>query len=110
MSFSLVCPACTRSFRTATDPCGKKCACPKCGQRVVVTSAGVAKCDEPRPATAPVPAPAPWDGIAESKPARRAAAAPVGLPRPWVMPVALLAAALLLLSIGIAWFLLAGGE
>jgi formylglycine-generating enzyme required for sulfatase activity len=46
MALNLTCPACAAVFALADDSRGKKAFCPKCGQPLVVTSAGVAKENE----------------------------------------------------------------
>src|SRR5262249_31090156 len=43
MPVSLTCPACAASLTAKGDLRGKKAVCPRCGQRMVVPSAGVAK-------------------------------------------------------------------
>src|SRR5215831_13633168 len=60
MPVSLTCPACTASLRAKADLRGKKAVCPRCGQRMVVTSAGVAKRGERRAAVAAAPRRFPW--------------------------------------------------
>jgi WD40 repeat protein len=60
MTAPLTCPACAASFTAAADPRGKKTVCPRCGQRLVVTSAGVAKRDEGRAGVATAPGRFPW--------------------------------------------------
>jgi WD40 repeat protein len=48
MSRKLTCPACAASFVPSDDLRGKKAFCPRCGQALVVTGAGVAKRNEER--------------------------------------------------------------
>jgi hypothetical protein len=74
MSYSITCPACAASFHLVKDERGKKLFCPKCGQRMVITGAGVAKRNE---------------GVA----AAVAAPAGRGLPWGWLAALLLVAAA-----------------
>lgn len=53
MSNVITCPACAASVRPTQDVRGKKLACPKCGQPMVVTSAGIARRGEGSPVAAP---------------------------------------------------------
>jgi hypothetical protein len=53
MATPITCPSCAASFTPADDLRGKKAFCPKCGQGLVVTSAGAAKVNE---TSRPVPA------------------------------------------------------
>ena len=46
MALQLTCPACSATFALAEDMRGKKTFCPKCGDSLVITGAGVAKKNE----------------------------------------------------------------
>jgi hypothetical protein len=60
MHESITCPACHASLRAAADLRGKKAVCPRCGQRMLVTGAGVAKRVAGRAAVAAAPRRFPW--------------------------------------------------
>jgi len=60
MALKLTCPTCAAAFGLPDDQRGKKAFCPKCGQALVVTGAGVAKRGEGDAADPPAPPGFPW--------------------------------------------------
>ena len=60
MALKLTCPTCTATFGLPDDQRGKKAFCPKCGQALVVTGAGVAKRGEGHGVDRPTARGFPW--------------------------------------------------
>jgi formylglycine-generating enzyme required for sulfatase activity len=118
MTLQISCPACAASFTTADDLRGKKAFCPRCGQALVVSSAGVAKRNEADFGLPVEGGAVPGAGVTKRTPGQAAAPAalPVAVPagvqsavqasprrKRWPLAVGLL---LLLATMGILYWLL----
>ena len=101
MDDPITCPACAESFIPAADPRGRKVVCTQCGQRLVVTSAGIVKRDEASPAIAAQTRRPP-----PKRPGGDSAVAASSVARRWIAFVSLFFAVLLLLCGGTGWYLL----